>query len=257
MSAAFPAKHLFSAARPQKSPKGRAACWLNTFQVIIIEKAPLVPSVISHYEIFEKLGEGGMGVVYKAHDTKLERTVAIKLLPARLLTSEDERSRFSREAKAAAALSHPNIATVFEINEYEGEPFIVMEYIEGKTLNDALEKELFKLKDAVSTAIQVAEGLKAAHSKNIVHRDIKSANILLSIDGTAKILDFGLAQTAMSTKLTKVGSTLGTVAYMSPEQISGEAVDHRTDLWSLGVVIFEMLTGRFPFSGDYPQAMFL
>ena len=211
---------------------------------------------ILHYKILEKLGEGGMGIVYKAEDTKLERTVAIKLLPAHLLASEDDRSRFSREAKASAALNHLNIATVYEINEYEGKPFIVMEYIEGKTLNDLLEKEMFKLKDAVSIAIQVAEGLKAAHAKNIIHRDIKSGNVLLSKEGQAKILDFGLAKTAMSTKLTKVGSTLGTVAYMSPEQISGGAVDHRTDLWSLGVVIFEMLTGRFPFAGDYDQAIF-
>lgn len=213
-------------------------------------------NTILHYKILEKLGEGGMGVVYKALDTKLERSVAIKLLPANLLSSEDDRSRFNREAKAAAALSNPNIATVYEINEYDGKPFIVMEYIEGKTINDLLEKEMFKLKDVVSIAVQVAEGLKAAHSKNIVHRDIKSGNILFSKDGQAKILDFGLAKTAMSTKLTKVGSTIGTVAYMSPEQISGETVDHRTDLWSLGVVIFEMLTNRYPFAGDYDQAIF-
>jgi serine/threonine protein kinase len=216
----------------------------------------MIGKKILHYNITEKLGEGGMGVVYKAEDTKLERTVAIKLLPAHLLTSADDRARFNREAKAAAALNHPNIATVYEINEHEGKPFIVMEYVEGKTLNDALEKELFKLKDAISIAIQAAEGLKAAHAKNIVHRDIKSGNVLLSNDGQAKILDFGLAKTAMSTKLTKMGSTLGTVAYMSPEQISTQEVDHRTDLWSLGVVMFEMLTGRFPFSGEYDQAIF-
>lgn len=216
----------------------------------------MIGKTILHYKVVEKLGEGGMGVVYKGEDTKLDRTVAIKLLPAHLLTSADDRARFSREAKAAAALNHPNIATVYEINEYEGKPFIVMEYVEGKTLNDALEKELFKLKNGVSIAIQVAEGLKAAHAKNIVHRDIKSGNILLSNDGQAKILDFGLAKTAMSTKLTRMGSTLGTVAYMSPEQVSTQSVDHRTDLWSLGVVIFEMLTGRFPFSGEYDQAIF-
>jgi serine/threonine protein kinase len=185
---------------------------------------------ILHYEVIEKLGEGGMGIVYKAKDTKLERIVALKLLPAHLLISEEDRSRFNREAKAAAALSHPNIATVFEINEFEDNPFIVMEYIEGKTLNSLLEKELFKLKDAISIAIQVAEGLKAAHSKNIVHRDIKCGNIIFSKEGQAKILDFGLAKTSMSTKLTKLGSTLGTVAYMSPEQVSGGTVDHRTDL---------------------------
>ena len=216
----------------------------------------MIGKTILHYKILEKLGEGGMGVVYKAQDTKLERTVALKLLPAHLLISEEDRSRFNREAKAAAALSHPNIATVFEINEFEDNPFIVMEYIEGKTLNSLLEKELFKLKDAISIAIQVAEGLKAAHSKNIVHRDIKCGNIILSKEGQAKILDFGLAKTNMSTKLTKLGSTLGTVAYMSPEQVTGGIVDHRTDLWSLGIVIFELLTGRFPFAGEYDQAIF-
>lgn len=216
----------------------------------------MIGETILHYKIIEKLGEGGMGVVYKAQDTKLERIVALKLLPAHLLISEEDRSRFNREAKAAAALSHPNIATVFEINEYEDNPFIVMEYIEGKTLNNLLEKEMFKLKDVISISVQVAEGLKAAHSKNIVHRDIKCGNIILSKEGQAKILDFGLAKTNMSTKLTKLGSTLGTVAYMSPEQVIGGTVDHRTDLWSLGIVIFEMLTGRFPFAGEYDQAIF-
>jgi eukaryotic-like serine/threonine-protein kinase len=216
----------------------------------------MIGQTISHYRIIAKLGEGGMGVVYKAEDAALDRVVAIKFLPAHLLASADDRSRFNREAKAAASLNHPNIATIFEINEHEDEPFIVMEYIEGSTLKEIVEKELFKLKDAVSVAVQAAEGLKAAHAKNIVHRDIKSANILLSHNGQAKILDFGLAKTTMATQLTKAGSTLGTVAYMSPEQVSGLSVDHRTDLWSLGVILFEMLTGRMPFVGDYDQVIF-
>jgi serine/threonine protein kinase len=213
-------------------------------------------SKILHYKIIEKLGEGGMGIVYKAEDTKLNREVAIKLLPSHLLVSDEDKSRFQREAKAAAALNHPNIATVHEINEYESTPFIVMEYVKGKTLNDNLKDKPFGINEAISIAIQVADGLKAAHAKDIVHRDIKSGNVLFSDDGHAKILDFGLAKTSMSTQLTKMGSTLGTVAYMSPEQVNGKEVDHRTDLWSLGVVIFEMITGRYPFAGDYDQAIF-
>ena len=216
----------------------------------------MVGQTILHYKILEKLGEGGMGVVYKAEDTKLDRPVAIKFLPAQLLASADDRLRFHREAKAAASLSHPHIATVYEISEFEEKPFIVMEYVEGKTLNDLLKGELFNLHDVVSIAIQIADGLKAAHAKNIVHRDIKCANILLSASGQVKILDFGLAKTTMSTKLTKAGSTLGTVGYMSPEQVGGQPVDHRTDLWSLGVVLFEMVTGRLPFAGDYDQVIF-
>lgn len=197
-----------------------------------------------------------MGIVYKAIDTKLGREVAIKVLPPHLLVSEDDRARFSREAKAAAALHHPHIATVFEINEYDGKPFIVMEYIEGETLNHFVEKKPFKIEDAVSITIQIAEALQAAHNKDIVHRDIKSSNILLSLDNQAKVLDFGLAKTSMSTKLTQMGTTIGTVAYMSPEQVSGKEVDHRTDLWSLGVVLYEMISGHLPYKAEYDQAVF-
>ena len=216
----------------------------------------MIGQVISHYRIIAKLGEGGMGVVYKAEDTTLDRIVAIKFLPAHLLASADDRVRFTREAKAAASLNHPNIATVFEINEHDDAPFIVMEYIDGRTLKECVDQAPFKLKEAVSIAMQAAEGLKAAHAKNIVHRDIKSANILLTQNGQAKILDFGLAKTTMATQLTKARSTLGTVAYMSPEQVNGLTVDHRTDLWSLGVILYEMLTGRLPFNGDYDQVIF-
>ncbi|MFQ5583656.1 MAG: serine/threonine-protein kinase [Calditrichia bacterium] len=159
----------------------------------------MIGKTILHYKIIEQIGQGGMGVVYKALDTKLNRTVAIKVLPPHLLVSEDDRSRFNREARAAAALNHPNIATVYEINEHEDVPFIVMEFIKGKTLNENLQEKPFHLKEVLSIAIQIAEGLSAAHEKQIIHRDIKSGNILFSDEGQVKILDFGLAKTALST----------------------------------------------------------
>jgi serine/threonine protein kinase/Tol biopolymer transport system component len=212
-------------------------------------------TIISHYTIQQELGRGGMGVVYKASDTKLDRTVALKVLPPHALTSEDDQSRFYREARAAAALHHPHIATVFEIDEHEGQPFIAMEFIDGQALDDKIAEGPLALDAAVTIASQIAQGLKAAHAKNIVHRDIKSANVMLTGDGTAKILDFGLAKTAASTKLTQLGSTLGTVAYMSPEQARSQDVDHRSDLWSLGIVLYEMIAGKLPFVGDFEQAI--
>jgi serine/threonine-protein kinase len=211
-----------------------------------------------------------MGIVYRAEDTKLARTVALKLLPPHALVSEDDKARFYREARAAAALNHPNIAHVYEIDEaplstdggsgqadglVETRPFIAMEYIDGETLANHIEKGPLPLKDAISIAKQIAEGLKVAHGANVVHRDIKSGNIMLTSAGVVKILDFGLAKTAASTKLTQMGSTLGTVAYMSPEQARGEEVDPCSDMWSLGVIMYEMVTGRMPFAGDYEQAV--
>ncbi|MGA7303293.1 MAG: protein kinase [Rhodothermales bacterium] len=214
-----------------------------------------IPETISHYRVEAELGRGGMGVVYKAKDTKLDRTVALKVLPAHMLASEDDRARFFREARAAAALHHPNIATIFEIDEHEDQPFIAMEFIDGKSLADRIVEGPLPLTEVAAIASQIAGALKAAHEKNVVHRDIKSANVMLSSDGTAKILDFGLAKTAASTKLTQLGSTLGTIAYMSPEQARGQEVDKRTDIWSLGVVIYEMISGKLPFPGDYEQAV--
>ncbi len=226
-------------------------------------------STLSHYRIVEELGRGGMGIVYKAEDTKLDRTVAIKVLPAAALASEEDRGRFYREAKAAAALNHPNIAAIHQIDEAVAtnedgaqieasdgpRPFIAMEFIEGGTLERRIKAGPLKLAEAVKIATQVAEALRAAHAKDIVHRDIKSANIMLTREGEAKVLDFGLAQTSASTKLTRMGSTLGTVAYMSPEQARGEEVDGRTDLYSLGTVLYEMIAGRLPFGGEYEQAV--
>lgn len=221
-------------------------------------------STLSHYRIIAELGRGGMGVVYKAEDLKLDRTVAIKVLPSAALASEDDKARFYREAKAAAKLHHPNIASVFEIDEAvpsdaphgtDPSPFIAMEFIEGDTLEARIKAGPLKLEEAVRIAGEMAEGLKAAHAKDIVHRDIKAANVMLDGDGRAKILDFGLALTAQSTKLTRMGSTPGTVAYMSPEQARGEEVDGRTDIWALGVTLYEMVAGRHPFGGDYEQAV--
>lgn len=222
----------------------------------------MVGKNLSHYKILEELGRGGMGIVYKAEDTKLDRTVAIKVLPSAALASENDRARFYREAKAAAQLHHPHIASVFEIDEAVPEgstdddlrPFIAMEYIEGETLDAKIKEGPLKLEDAVRIGSEIASALEAAHKKDIVHRDIKSQNIMLTEEGAAKVLDFGLAQTAQSTKLTSMGSTLGTIAYMSPEQARSEVVDLRTDIWSLGVVLYEMISGKHPFPGDYEQA---
>jgi serine/threonine protein kinase/lipoprotein NlpI len=210
---------------------------------------------ISHYKILEKLGEGGMGVVYKAQDTKLDRIVALKFLPKHLLCNSEAKERFEQEAKAASALDHPNIATIFEIDEAEGECFISMAYIEGKSIKELLKEKSFTIEEILNIAIQMGEGLNTAHRKGIVHRDIKSDNLMLTNDGLVKIMDFGLAKLRGVSKLTKTGSTLGTVAYMSPEQARGEEVDARTDVWSLGVVMYEMITGQLPFKGEYEQAL--
>jgi serine/threonine protein kinase/tetratricopeptide (TPR) repeat protein len=211
---------------------------------------------ISHYKILEKIGSGGMGVVYKALDTKLDRTVALKFLPPHLSINKEEKQRFIHEAKAAAALDHPHICNIHEIGETDdGQIFIAMGYYEGVTLKDKIACRPFPIADVIGIAIQVAEGLNKAHKKDIVHRDIKSANIIITEEGEAKILDFGLAKLRGVTKLTKEGTTLGTVAYMSPEQATGEAVDLRSDIWSLGVVLYEMIAGQLPFKGQYDQAV--
>jgi eukaryotic-like serine/threonine-protein kinase len=215
----------------------------------------MVGKLISHYRILEKLGEGGMGVVYKAEDTKLLRSVALKFLPPNLLVNADDRKRFAHEAQASAALNHSNIATVFEIDESEAGTFIALEYIEGQSLAEKITSGPLKLNDAVSIATQTCEGLQAAHERGIVHRDIKSQNIMVTTRGQVKILDFGLAKLRGATVVTKAGTTVGTMGYMSPEQLRGEAVDHRTDLWAVGVVLYEMIAGRRPFRGDFEDAI--
>jgi tetratricopeptide (TPR) repeat protein len=211
---------------------------------------------VSHFEILEKLGSGGMGVVYVAQDSRLDRRVALKFLPPHLSTDEEAKKRFVQEAKAASGLNHPNICTVYDIGETDdGQTFIAMALYEGQTLKGLLDGGRLTPEEAVSIASQVAEGLAAAHEKQIVHRDIKPANIFVTDRGRVVILDFGLAKLTGALDLTKSGSTLGTAYYMAPEQIRSEAVDHRTDLWSLGIILFEMLAGRRPFVGDYEQAV--
>ena len=224
-------------------------------QVVGLPEGAAAEHVISHYRLLEKLGEGGMGVVYKALDTNLNRTVALKFLAPRLTQDPEAKKRFRREAEAAAAVDHPNICTVHEIAEVDGQIFIAMAYIEGQSLDKKIGGSPLPLDQAFDIAAQTAQGLQAAHEKGVVHRDIKSANILLTTSGQVKIVDFGLAQLANPDQLTKTGSTLGTPAYMSPEQARWEKVDRRTDIWSLGVVLYEMVGGRLPFRGEVQQAM--
>jgi serine/threonine protein kinase/DNA-binding SARP family transcriptional activator len=213
----------------------------------------MIGQTISHYRILDKLGEGGMGVVYKAEDTKLKRIVALKFLPRGLEAHEPERARFAQEAQAASALNHPNVCTIYDIADQDGRQFIVMEFVDGKSLRQMIPVQ--KMQDAVTYAIQIGEALQEAHSKGVVHRDIKTDNIMVNSKNQVKVMDFGLAKLKGSLKLTKTSSTVGTLAYMAPEQIQGGEVDARSDIFSFGVVLYEMLTGRLPFRGEHEAAM--
>ena len=208
---------------------------------------------VSHYKILEKIGEGGMGLVYKAQDTTLDRFVALKFLPDRLSKSEQDRARFLQEAKAASALNHPNICTIYGIEEHDGQMFIVMELVDGQTLSE--KKNSISFKQSLDIGIQLAEGLAVAHEKGIVHRDIKPDNIMVRKDGIVQIMDFGLAKLRGVSKLTKEGSTIGTAGYMSPEQVQGQDADHRSDIFSYGVLLYELFTGQLPFRGVHESAL--
>ncbi len=213
----------------------------------------MIGQIVSHYKILEKLGEGGMGVVYKAHDTKLDRIVALKFLPHHLNANDAEKARFLQEARAAATLNHPHVCTVYRIDEHDGQQFIEMEYVEGQTLRKKI--PIQKFDEALDYAVQIGDALSEAHSKGIVHRDVKAENIMVNSKNQIKVMDFGLAKLKGSLKLTRTSSTVGTLAYMAPEQIQGGEADARSDIFSFGIVLFEMLAGKTPFRGEHDAAM--
>lgn len=215
----------------------------------------MIGTTVAHYQILNQLGAGGMGVVYEARDKRLGRRVALKFLPFHLSHDDRARQRFLVEARAASALNHPNVCTIYDIQEHQQQSFIVMECVDGKNLQQRLGYGSFDILDALDIIHQTALGLQAAHEQDVVHRDIKPANLMVTEEGRVKITDFGLAKLKNEAQITRAGSTIGTASYMAPEQARGEAVDVRADLWALGVVLYEMLTGDRPFRGGQEAAV--
>ncbi len=211
--------------------------------------------MVDHYRIVKKIGAGGMGEVYLAEDTRLGRKVALKFLAEQFSSDQSARDRFTREAQAVAAMDHPNIVSIYEVNEFKGRPYFVMQYIEGNSIKEVIEGKQLQLSEIIRLAVQICEGLQAAHNKGIVHRDIKPSNILIDKDGRARILDFGLARVSGFKKLTRTGTIMGTLHYMSPEQVEAKETDLRSDIFSFGVVLYEMITGQRPFGGDSDAAI--
>ena len=201
-------------------------------------------TIVDHYRIVEKIGAGGMGEVYLAEDTKLNRKVALKFLADQFSSDQSARNRFTREAQAIAAMDHPNVVSIYEVNEFKSRPYFAMQYIEGKSIEEVIKGKQLQLPEIIRLAIQICEGLQAAHNKGIVHRDIKPSNIFIDKDGRARILDFGLARIRGMETLTRTGTTMGTLFYMSPEQVQAKETDLRSDIFSFGVVLYEMITGK-------------
>ena len=216
----------------------------------------MIGSTVAHFKIIEKLGEGGMGVVYKAEDTQLKRFVALKFLSEKLTESEHSRERFRNEARATSPLDHPNICTIHEICETEsGQLYFAMGYCEGETIKQKIKKGELKLKKALDYAVQIAQGMSEAHGRRIIHRDIKPANLMVTKNDVVKILDFGISKVQHFDLHTKTGAVFGSSWYMSPEQATGQPLDHRTDIWSFGISLYEMFTGKTPFQGEQPAAI--
>ena len=217
----------------------------------------MINKIISHYKVIDKLGEGGMGVLYLAEDLELNRKAALKFLPPDMINDPDTNLRFKREAQSAGSLSHPNIVTIYDVGVYENKTFIAMEYVEGKTLREMIKTDELIIERITDISVQICEGLNEAHSKGITHRDIKPENILIDEKGKVKIVDFGLAKIKNTSRgITKQDSTVGTLKYMSPEQIRNQNVDHRSDIWSFGVILYEMITGKYPFKGEHDASLF-
>ena len=217
----------------------------------------IIGKTISHYSILQHISTGGMGVLYLADDLQINRKAVLKFLPSEMENDPDINLIFKREAQAAGSLSHPNIITIYDAGIYEDKTFIAMEYIEGKTLKELIDEDKLTIERIKDISIQICEGLDEAHSKGITHRDIKPENILIDESGKVKIVDFGLAKIKnVSKEITKESSTLGTIKYMSPEQIRNQKIDHRSDIWSFGVILYEMITGRYPFKGEHDASLF-